>query len=133
MSELLSLCDRHPKKVDIRNRESRPFLANEIWMTSSMPPEELFKNLSGGDSILQMYRRFEVYYLRDKRTRPIRWHLGDVQEDYNIIGHGRDIGGEGDWYETTAVFSSQLRRNPSAAFVIRDPSRSLFEKAANYP
>lgn len=62
-SELLSLCDKWPHKVSRRNREPYPFTSKRIVITSSEPPNEVYKNLSQHDSLDQLKRRFKVIYM----------------------------------------------------------------------
>lgn len=58
-AQLLDLVDKYPKKVKRRNRETTPFVAKEVRVTSSMPPEEVYNGMS--DKIDQLLRRFTVY------------------------------------------------------------------------
>lgn len=62
-SELLSLCDKWPHKVSRRNREPYPFTSKRIVITSSEPPNEVYKNLSMHDSLDQLKRRFKIIYM----------------------------------------------------------------------
>lgn len=63
-SELLSLCDKHPHYVKRRGREDLPFLSKTIIITSSLHPEEIYRNsLHAEDKMEQFYRRFEVILL----------------------------------------------------------------------
>lgn len=59
-SQLLKLVDRYPMTVSRRARQPTPFLATHLYITSSMPPEGVYHNLALGDSLAQLYRRFEV-------------------------------------------------------------------------
>lgn len=63
-SELLELIDRWPKTVKRRNREPVPFLAKHIIITSSMPPNEVYCNLSANDKLEQLTRRITVTLLQ---------------------------------------------------------------------
>uniref|UniRef100_UPI004047B5D6 hypothetical protein n=1 Tax=Limnohabitans sp. TaxID=1907725 RepID=UPI004047B5D6 len=63
-SELLDLCDKWPKTVKRRNREPAPFLAKTLIITSSMAPEDVYRNiLSNEESLDQLNRRFQVIHL----------------------------------------------------------------------
>lgn len=62
-SELLDLCDKYPKSVRRRNRQPTPFLAKQLIITSSLPPEEVYINLSSKDSLEQLKRRFQIIEL----------------------------------------------------------------------
>lgn len=75
--ELLSLCDKCPKKVSRRCREPVPFLAKRIIVTSSKPPEALYSNCDG-NAHAQLYRRFEVFHLRG--TEPEPWQAPDPHD-----------------------------------------------------
>lgn len=59
--ELLRLVDRYPHRVSRRSRAPSPFMAEEVVVTSALPPEKVFHNLAEEDSLSQLYRRFEVY------------------------------------------------------------------------
>lgn len=59
-AELLKLVDRNPKGVKQRFKGDVPFLAKTVIITSSMPPDRVYKNLAKEDSLEQLYRRFEV-------------------------------------------------------------------------
>ena len=56
-NELLKLTDVYPKKVKRRNKCPRPFTSEKIYITSSMPPWKVYKNLAKDDSIDQLLRR----------------------------------------------------------------------------
>lgn len=59
-AEMLRLVDRYQKTVPRRNRPPSPFLAKVVYVTSSLPPEEVYRNLSASDNLDQVYRRFET-------------------------------------------------------------------------
>lgn len=65
-NKLLQLVDRYPTKVSRRGREPVPFLAKKLIITSSLPPEEVYRQRNSRDSIEQLYRRFEVIELSQK-------------------------------------------------------------------
>ena len=58
--QLLTLIDKYPKKVRRRGREPTSFLAKKIIITSSLRPEEVYKNRNENDSIEQLLRRIEI-------------------------------------------------------------------------
>jgi len=58
--ELLTLVDKYPKTVRRRNREPVPFLAKTVIVTSALPPDEVYRNLSAKDKLDQLYRRFKI-------------------------------------------------------------------------
>lgn len=65
-NELLRMVDKHPNYfVRRRNREPMPFTSKKVWITSSMCPQEVFKNLHANDSLTQLYRRFKIYEIID--------------------------------------------------------------------
>lgn len=64
-SELLDLIDKWPKTVRRRGREPVPFLAKHIWITSSLPPEEVYFNLAEKDSLEQLKRRCNVVHKKN--------------------------------------------------------------------
>lgn len=59
-NELLQLVDKYPMTVKRRCREPMPFLAKKVIITSSLPPEEVFKWRHENDSIAQLLRRCTV-------------------------------------------------------------------------
>lgn len=65
---LLQLADKWPINVKRRNREPLPFVSKNVVITSCMPPEDVYKNLSERDSLEQLYRRFDIYEMIDKDT-----------------------------------------------------------------
>lgn len=71
-SELLDLIDKWPKTVKRRNREPVPFLSRHIIITSSLPPDEVYSNLSMRDSMEQLYRRITLTELPKKEIAP-KW------------------------------------------------------------
>lgn len=63
-SELLDLIDKYPKTVKVKGKEPVPFLAKHIIITSSLPPGEIFYNLSEKDSLNQLMRRINLVELK---------------------------------------------------------------------
>lgn len=63
-SDILMMVDKHPNfYVSRRGREPLPFTSKKVIFTSSMPPDEVFKNLSNNDKFDQFMRRIKVEYL----------------------------------------------------------------------
>lgn len=63
-NELLRMVDIHPNYyVERRGRERLPFTSKKVIITSSLRPEEVFKNLQDNDKWEQFYRRFEIIEL----------------------------------------------------------------------
>ena len=60
---LLKMIDRYEFKLSRRGRTPFPLLAKTIIITSSMPPEKVYKNLSVDDSIEQLKRRCKIIEL----------------------------------------------------------------------
>jgi hypothetical protein len=80
-SELLDLVDNIPKKVKQKGKESVPFLAKKFYITSSMPPWEVYAGVAAKDSLKQLERRFAVHLVTDKTDKPVkvgcRWSEGN--------------------------------------------------------
>jgi hypothetical protein len=68
-SQLLGLLDKWPMVVSCRGRTPMQFLAKEIRITSSMPPEKVYCQQNEKDgSINQLLRRCEVVHLQSRRV-----------------------------------------------------------------
>jgi len=63
-SELLDLVDKWPKSVPRRGKEPLPFTSKRVIITTSLPPDEVYHNLSIKDSLKQLYRRFKIIRVR---------------------------------------------------------------------
>lgn len=63
--ELLDLVDKWPKSVKRRCREPMPFISKKLIVTSSLPPEVVYKNLHKKDSLSQLSRRFEILEIKN--------------------------------------------------------------------
>lgn len=59
-AEMLDLVDKWPKTVARRGREPAPFLAKRVLVTSSMHPEEVYKNVAKTEAMDQLLRRFQI-------------------------------------------------------------------------
>lgn len=67
-AQLLNLVDKWPMSVSNRGNEPYPFLATKVIITSSTPPDLIFKNRMEEDNIAQMLRRFEVIEMFERTT-----------------------------------------------------------------
>lgn len=63
-NELLQIIDKWPHTVPRRGREPAPFLAKKVIITSSLPPELVYKQRIEEDSLEQLYRRVKVVELQ---------------------------------------------------------------------
>lgn len=61
--ELLQMVDKWPYWVNRRGREPVPFLAKLVIVTSSLRPEEVYRNMNINDTLAQLTRRFEIVKL----------------------------------------------------------------------
>jgi len=68
-SEMLDLMDKWPKTVSWRCKESVPFLAKEIRISSIKPPEEVYVN-QAGEPWAQWERRCETIHLKERGQAP---------------------------------------------------------------
>lgn len=57
---LLQIVDKWPLCVKRRNREPMPFISKTVIITSSLPPELIYKNRNEEDRIEQLLRRFDI-------------------------------------------------------------------------
>lgn len=62
-SELLDLCDKWPKNVKWRCRESVPFLAKKLIITSIKSPYEVYTSYNDDEPWEQFERRFKIVVL----------------------------------------------------------------------
>ena len=58
---MLTLVDKWPHQVRRRHRSPVNFISKKVIITSSLPPEKIYKNIEENDSLEQLYRRFKVY------------------------------------------------------------------------
>lgn len=65
-AELLSICDKWPHDFRRRGLAPQPCLARTVIITSSRPPEEVYRTVAQHDPMDQIYRRFEVYHVEHK-------------------------------------------------------------------
>lgn len=66
---LLKLVDKWPMHVRRRGREPAPFISKHVIISSPHPPNEVYNNLAERDSLDQLYRRFEIYYVPEFGVR----------------------------------------------------------------
>lgn len=65
-SDLLRMIDKHPNFcASRRGRVSMPFTSEYVVITSSLPPDEVYSNLSKNDKMEQLLRRIEVVNIND--------------------------------------------------------------------
>lgn len=76
-SELLDLVDKWPKMVKWRGRESVPFLAKYVIVTSSVCPRDVYYNLSSDESWAQFERRFDVIELPERPSPSKKRRISD--------------------------------------------------------
>lgn len=57
---MLQLVDKYPMTVKRRGRPPMPFVSKHVIVTSALPPEDVYHNVSARDSIEQLLRRFTV-------------------------------------------------------------------------
>lgn len=65
-NELLQLVDKWPHSVRRRGKVPMPFTSKTVIVTSSLPPEKVYRNVDAEDSIDQLLRRFEVIELAQR-------------------------------------------------------------------
>jgi len=70
--QLLELCDKHTNCwIERRGKEAMPFTSKLVVITSSLKPEEVYKNLDANDKWLQFNRRYMVLDIGDIRQAVI--------------------------------------------------------------
>lgn len=82
-NQLLQLCDKWPVSVKRRCRSPIPFTSNKIIITSSLPPEKIFKERNRNDNIAQLYRRFKVYEVKNDVVMMHRNIEGIIDQMYS--------------------------------------------------
>lgn len=65
-NELLQLIDKWPHYLKRRNREPMPFISKKIIITSSLPPEKVYRHRDDEDKIEQLLRRIHVIKMEQK-------------------------------------------------------------------
>lgn len=68
-NEMLQIVDKWVYSVPRRGRAPMPFTSSKVIVTSSLPPEKIFKNRDSEDSIQQLLRRFKVIELKKNSTQ----------------------------------------------------------------
>lgn len=66
--DLLRLVDRYPTYVNIKCKTPMSFVSEVVIVTCPLHPRDIFTNLKDGDSLDQLYRRFEVI---EFKKRPV--------------------------------------------------------------
>lgn len=61
--KLLELVDKWPHYVCTRAKETLPFISKTVIVTSSLPPDEVYKRRNAKDSLKQFHRRFTTINL----------------------------------------------------------------------
>lgn len=67
-NQLLQMVDKFPFSVRRRNREPLPFTSKTVIITSSLPPNLVYKHREAEDSLEQLLRRFDIIELKDKNN-----------------------------------------------------------------
>ncbi len=80
---LLQLVDKWPARVSRRGRAPAPFTSQQVIITSSKPPEWVYKRRMAEDSLDQLYRRFTVMecYFDDMGERATRERFAPESEE----------------------------------------------------
>lgn len=81
-NDMLELVDYHPKTVKRRGREPLPFTSKLVIVTSSLSPDQVYKNRDEEDSLEQLYRRFEVINMtpNDNKKKVVK------KKEYDLTG-----------------------------------------------
>ncbi|AXH78050.1 MAG: helicase [Cressdnaviricota sp.] len=64
-NDLLEMLDKYPLCVSRRGREPAPFLAKQILISSSLAPEDVYRQRNEKDSLTQLLRRIQVVNLTE--------------------------------------------------------------------
>lgn len=65
-NQLLRILDKYPYSVPRRSRQPIPFVAEQVIITSSLSPQEVYHRRNDQDSIEQLLRRIEVVHLTER-------------------------------------------------------------------
>lgn len=90
--ELMELCDKWPKNVNIKGQAGVPFIAKKFIITSAVSPEETYHKLklslqrNQDGSFDQLYRRFKVVELVGEREP-----LAKKQRTQYDVGTGEEV------------------------------------------
>ena len=63
--EILRLVDHWPHTVSVKHKERVPFLSKRIVISSSLHPQDVYKNRAANDKIVQLLRRMEIVHLTE--------------------------------------------------------------------
>lgn len=83
-NKLLKLTDKWPDTVKRRNRQPIPFTSKRIIITSSLPPDKVYKNRDAEDNIEQLHRRFKIIHLKKKPVLTLDSILGGSAATVNV-------------------------------------------------
>lgn len=70
-NDMLNLADIWPAAVSRRGTCPRSFTSRKIYITSSLPPEKVYKNREQEDNIAQLLRRFKVIKINNDGTETV--------------------------------------------------------------
>lgn len=65
-NEMLKLVDKWPETVPRRGKAPMPFTSARVYVTSSLPPNEVYCNRAEEDNLDQLWRRFKVFKIVDR-------------------------------------------------------------------
>lgn len=91
-NQMLQMIDKWPFQVKRRNREPVPFISKHVIITSSLPPDSIYKNRNEEDKIEQLTRRLNIIELKSAtevlggNTNPERAET--LQEQLNTLTGG---------------------------------------------
>lgn len=133
--EILQLCDRHPCGVPRRGRPPHPFLAKTLIITSSVPPQEVFRKRNKVDRIDQLFRRFEVFRVEiaDEKKIELYPHLRDSGSGQVILSLTTPSGRESDPQGTGIFIAPQdiIEDEESLLGIPEDRKRKIEEDDKN--
>lgn len=74
-NEMLQMIDKFPYSVKRRGRCPIPFVSKRVIITSSLPPDLIYKHRMAEDSIEQFWRRVSIRELRRDGTEVVRSNI----------------------------------------------------------
>jgi len=66
--QMLKLIDKWPYAVRRRNREPMPFMSSLVVISSSLPPEKVYRKRDAEDDLKQLLRRFEILHITERQN-----------------------------------------------------------------
>jgi len=84
-NDLLQMVDKWPYFVRRRGREPIPFISKKIIITSSLPPEEIYKHRNAEDRIEQLLRRFFILEIKKIDTEVVGGNTKPLPPELNEI------------------------------------------------